>query len=251
MSTETNSSPAPLSHVAIIMDGNNRWAKAKGLRGIDGHKIGSERVRDILDSIEKHDISMLTLFAFSSENWNRSKVEVKALMSLLSSYLKNELKNLKEKNVRLKVIGRRVRFSSELNKLIKDTELATKNGKRTLVLALDYGGKWEITEAAKKIAQQVESGQIASADITESMLDQSMCMPGFQPPDICIRTGGEQRISNFLLWHMAYTELYFTSCYWPDFDGAAFDAAISDYQKRQRRFGGRKKSLLNLGNSRA
>ena len=247
MSIETNSSLAPLGHVAIIMDGNNRWAKEKGLRGIDGHKIGSERVRDILDSIEKHDISMLTLFAFSSENWNRSKVEVKALMSLLSSYLKNELKNLKEKNVRLKVIGRRVRFSSELNKLIKDTELATKNGKRTLVLALDYGGKWEIAEAAKKIAQQVESGQIASADITESMLDQSMCMPGFQPPDICIRTGGEQRISNFLLWHMAYTELYFTSCYWPDFDGTAFDVAIFDYQKRQRRFGGRKKSLLNLG----
>ena len=139
--------------------------------------------------------------------------------------------------MKLKVIGRREYFSSKLIKLIEDTEAATENGKRTLVLALDYGGKWEITEAARKIAQYVESGQLNPDEITEGVVNENMCLSELPPPDICIRTGGEQRISNFLLWHMAYTEFYFTDCYWPSFDGAAFDAAMLDYQQRHRRFG--------------
>lgn len=229
----------PTTHVAIIMDGNNRWAKKKGLKGIDGHIEGTERIRDILNCIEKHDINVLTLFAFSSENWNRPKTEVHALMSLLNSYLKKELKNLIENNVKLIVIGRRDRFSSKLNKLIQDTELKTKNGKRTLVLALDYGGQWEITEATKRIVLKISSGELDPNKITENILSQSMCIQDFPPPDICIRTGGEKRISNFLLWHMAYTELYFTDCYWPDFDDIEFDDAMLDYRKRQRRYGKR------------
>ena len=147
------------------------------------------------------------------------------------------MKNLKKKGVKLKVIGRREYFSSKLIKLIEDTEAATENGKRTLVLALDYGGKWEITEAARKIAQYIESGQLNPDEITEGIVNENMCLSELPPPDICIRTGGEQRISNFLLWHMAYTEFYFTDCYWPSFDGAAFDAAMLDYQQRHRRFG--------------
>lgn len=235
----------PLRHVAIIMDGNHRWADEMGLHGIEGHKMGVERVRDVLDAAEKYNISTLTLFGFSSENWKRPKIEVKALMSLLALYLKKELKNLKKKGVKLKVIGRREYFSSKLIKLIEDTEAATENGKRTLVLALDYGGKWEITEAARKIAQYVESGQLNPDEITEGIVNENMCLSELPPPDICIRTGGEQRISNFLLWQMAYTEFYFTDCYWPSFDGAAFDAAMLDYQQRHRRFGKRKKVSLD------
>ena len=237
-----------INHVASIMDGNNRWAKKRGLSGIDGHKVGAERVRDILNLLENYDIKLLTLFAFSSENWNRPKTEVNALMSLLSSYLKKELKNFIDKKVKFSVIGRRDRFSTKLNKLIEDTEFATKNGSRNLILALDYGGKWEITEATKKIAHEVKTGKIIPSDISEELLAQHMAKSTLLPPDICIRTGGEKRISNFLLWHMAYTELYFTDCYWPDFDADAFEIALLDYKKRQRSFGTRNKVKVNVGN---
>ena len=237
----------PLRHVAIIMDGNNRWAKQRGLAGTAGHEEGVERVRDVLDASEKYDIEVITLYAFSSENWNRPELEVRALMSLLASYLKKEVKLLKERNVRLKVIGRRDHFSSRLNKLIDDTEAATAKGIRTLILAIDYGGRWEIAEAAKELAREVQRGRLRPEDITEDSMQQRMCIPDFPPPDLCIRTAGEQRISNFLLWHMAYTEFYFADCYWPDFDGAAFDMAIRDYQQRQRRFGSREELLPNQG----
>jgi undecaprenyl diphosphate synthase len=169
-------------------------------------------------------------------------------MSLLTSYLKKESKNLTKKNIKLRIIGRRDRFSLKLNRLIQETEAVTKNGKRTLILALDYGGKWEISEATKKIAHQIKSNQIEPSDITEDLLSKNMCIENFPPPDICIRTGGEKRISNFLLWHMAYTELYFTDCFWPDFDAATFDSAILDYQKRQRRFGKRDEASSGKGN---
>ena len=248
MSNHIETESPPINHVAIIMDGNNRWAKQRGLKGIDGHKAGAERVRDILDSINKYDICMLTLFAFSSENWKRPKGEVLSLMSLLSSYLKKESKNLIKKNIKLRIIGRRDRFSLKLNRQIQEIETVTKNGKRTLILALDYGGKWEISEATKKIAHQIKSNQIEPSDITEDLLSENMCIENFPPPDICIRTGGEKRISNFLLWHMAYTELYFTDCFWPDFDAATFDSAILDYQKRHRRFGKRNEALSDKGN---
>lgn len=248
MSTTSNESSSvhPLRHVAIIMDGNNRWAKQRGLSGTAGHEAGVERVRDVLDASEKYEIDVLTLFAFSSENWKRPELEVRALMSLLASYLKKEVKQLKERGVRLRVIGRRDHFSDRLNKLINDTEAATAKGARTLVLAIDYGGRWEIAEAAKELARQVQRGRIRPEDISEESMQQQMCMPDLPSPDLCIRTAGEQRISNFLLWHMAYTEFYFANCYWPDFDGAAFDLAISDYQQRQRRFGKREKLLPDV-----
>lgn len=244
---DASSVPHPLRHVAIIMDGNNRWAKQRGLSGTAGHERGVERVRDVLDASEKYDIDVLTLFAFSSENWKRPELEVRALMSLLASYLKKEVKQLKERNVCLKVIGRRDNFSPRLNKLIDDTETATAKGKRTLVLAIDYGGRWEIAEAARELARQVQRGRLRPEDITEDSMQQEMCMPDLPPPDLCIRTAGEQRISNFLLWHMAYTEFYFADCYWPDFDGLAFDMAIREYQQRQRRFGKRVELLSGKG----
>jgi len=247
MPNHTKIEPLPINHVAIIMDGNNRWAKKRGLKRIDGHKVGVERVRDILNIMNKYDINMLTLFAFSSENWKRPKSEVLSLMSLLISYLKKESKNLIKKNIKLRIIGRRDRLSLEINRLMQEVEAATKNGKHTLVLALDYGGKWEISEATKKIAQQIKSNQIELGDITEDVLSKNMCIEDFPPPDICIRTGGEKRISNFLLWHMAYTELYFTDCFWPDFDAETFDSAILDYRRRQRRFGKRGEASSGKG----
>lgn len=227
----------PLRHVAIIMDGNNRWATQRGLSGAAGHEVGAERVRDVLDACQKHDIDVLTLFAFSSENWKRPEVEVRALMSLLASYLKKEVKQLKERGVRLRVIGRRDHFSNRLKKLIADTEAATEKGEQTLVLALDYGGRWDITESARELARQVQSGRLRPEDITEELMQQQISLSDLPAPDLCIRTAGEQRVSNFLLWQMAYTEFYFADCYWPDFDGAAFDGAVREYQRRQRRFG--------------
>jgi undecaprenyl diphosphate synthase len=219
------------------MDGNNRWATQRGLSGATGHEVGAERVRDVLDACQKHDIDVLTLFAFSSENWKRPEVEVRALMSLLASYLKKEVKQLKERGVRLRVIGRRDHFSNRLKKLIADTEAATEKGEQTLVLALDYGGRWDITESARELARQVQSGRLRPEDITEELMQQQISLSDLPAPDLCIRTAGEQRVSNFLLWQMAYTEFYFADSYWPDFDGAAFDGAIREYQRRQRRFG--------------
>ncbi|WP_461480476.1 polyprenyl diphosphate synthase [Porticoccus sp.] len=229
----------PLRHVAIIMDGNNRWATERGLPGTAGHEVGVERVRDVLDACQRHDIDVVTLFAFSSENWKRPELEVRALMSLLGSYLRKEVPQLVERGISLRFIGRRDNFTDKLKSLIADSEASTAGGERTLVLAVDYGGRWEITEAARNIARQVQTGRLRPEDITEQLMQQQMCLKDLPPPDLCIRTAGEQRISNFLLWHMAYTEFYFADCYWPDFDGPAFDAAIANYYQRQRRFGKR------------
>lgn len=241
----------PLRHVAIIMDGNNRWAKQRGLSGAAGHEVGAERVRDILDACQINDIEVLTLFAFSSENWKRPEVEVRALMSLLAHYLKKEVKQLIDRGVRLRVIGRRDRFSSKLKKLIVDTELATQKGGRTLVLALDYGGRWDITQAASELARQVQSGRLRPEDITEERMHQQLNLSDLPLPDLCIRTAGEQRISNFLLWQLAYAEFYYAECYWPDFDSAAFQKAINEYQSRQRRFGMRDEQTIGGGEQRA
>ena len=226
-----------LRHVAIIMDGNNRWAKQRGLNTSAGHEAGAKRVRDVLESCKRHDIEVVTLFAFSSENWQRPTLEVRALMSLLTSYLKKEIPELKEQGIRLRVIGGRDRFSPRLCKLIEKAEADTRHGSRTLVLAVDYGGQWDITQAAKQLAQQVQDGKLQASEITEEILQSHICLADLPMPDLCIRTAGEQRISNFLIWQMAYTELYFADCYWPDFDGVAFDKAVEAYHTRQRRFG--------------
>ncbi len=227
----------PLRHVAIIMDGNNRWAKKRGLLGLEGHRAGVKRVRDILDACREHQVEALTLFAFSKENWQRPAEEVGGLMSLFATYLKREFKELVAEDVCLRVIGSRDRLSPRLRKLIEQVEADTAGGRMRLTLAVDYGGRWDIVEAAKALAEQVRQGEIDPADINEAMLEKSLCLAELPAVDLCIRTAGEQRISNFLLWQAAYTEFYVASCYWPDFDSAAFECAVTAYYKRQRRFG--------------
>jgi undecaprenyl diphosphate synthase len=232
----------PLKHIAVIMDGNNRWAKERGLGGIGGHEAGVERIRDILKVAKARGVKVVSLFAFSSENWKRPDLEVHGLMSLFSSYLKKEAKALRDDGVKLKVIGNRSQFSDRLKRLIDDAETMTASGEFTLVLCVDYGGRWDIASAAQKVASEVQIGRLRPADINEAVLGKYMQLDGLPDPDLCIRTAGEQRISNFLLWQMAYTEFYFADCYWPDFDPAAMDLAIDEYYSRQRRFGLRKSS---------
>ena len=231
-------SAQPLRHVAVIMDGNNRWAKARGLAGHEGHRAGVERVRDMIESCQRHHVEVVTLFAFSSENWQRPALEVSALMTLFSTYIKKEAKALHERGIRLQVIGERGRFSSRLQKRIADAEAITANNTAmTLVLAVDYGGRRDIVTASRKLAQQAVDGSLAVDDIDEKLFEKNLSLADLPQPDLCIRTAGEQRISNFLLWQLAYSELYFAECYWPDFDAAAFDTAAAAYYQRQRRFG--------------
>lgn len=236
MSASPQSSVVP-KHVAIIMDGNNRWAKQRHLPGSAGHKAGIERLRDVLESCRDRDINVLTVFAFSSENWQRPAKEVSALMSLFYHYITQEAKKLKQQGVRLRVIGRRDRFESKLVKAIDKAEALTVDGCRTLVIAADYGGRWDIVQAARMLGQQVLDGQLMPDQISEALLDQETALRDFPPVDLLIRTGGEYRISNFLLWQSAYAELFFSPSLWPDFNQIEFNAAIDDYAKRQRRFG--------------
>jgi len=246
-------SPHPLKHVAIIMDGNNRWAKQRGLGGITGHEAGVERIRGTLDAARDNGIDTVTLFAFSSENWKRPDLEVRGLMSLFSSYLKKETKTLRDDSVRLRVIGNRSNFSDRLKRLINDTETMTANGNFTLNLCVDYGGRWDIARTAQTLASEVQMGRLRSTDIDEDLFNKYMQQGGITAPDLCIRTAGEQRISNFLLWQLAYSELYFADCYWPDFDAKALQIAIEEYYSRQRRFGLREEnsnvSELDTGES--
>lgn len=235
MAIESDSSS--LKHIAVIMDGNNRWARQRGLPGVAGHKKGVERIRDVLDVCKRADIKVVTVFAFSSENWQRPAMEVSALMTLFSTYLSNEQKKMKDEGVSLRVIGDRSRFSVKLCKLIEEAETFTSGGDRTLVIAADYGGRWDITQAAQKLAAACVRGDIVPADINESLMADAICLSDFPPVDLLIRTGGEKRISNFLLWHVAYAELYFSDLYWPDFDAEAMQMAIADFYTRQRRFG--------------
>lgn len=226
-----------LRHVAIIMDGNNRWAKRRGLAGVAGHKVGVERIRDAMSACEKLGVEVLTVFAFSSENWKRPPLEVEALMSLFLLYLKNEAKALKKKGVRLLVIGNRTRFSPSIQKAIVAAEDLTRAGKMTLVIAADYGGRWDIAQAAQKLALEVAAGRLAAEAITEDLLHQHTAMAQLPPLDLLIRTGGEMRISNFLLWQSAYAEFYFTDKLWPDFDEGELQRAVAAFHERQRRFG--------------
>jgi undecaprenyl diphosphate synthase len=226
-----------LRHVAIIMDGNNRWAKQRGMAGVSGHKVGVERIRDVMAACQEVGVEVLTVFAFSSENWRRPPVEVEALMSLFLLYLKNEAKALKKKDVALRVIGNRERFSPSIQKAITAAEDLTRGGKTTLVIAADYGGRWDIAEAAKKVAQQVAAGELDLAAVTEYSLHEHTCLADLPPLDLLIRTGGEVRISNFLLWQCAYAELFFSDKLWPDFDGDELKKAAASFHERQRRFG--------------
>lgn len=226
-----------LRHIAIIMDGNNRWAKQHGKPGPAGHKAGVERIRDVMSACKQHGVQVLTVFAFSSENWQRPPKEVEALMALFLTYLKREAKRLNKEGVRLRVVGSRERFSPRLQRAIDEAEALASSGDTTLVIAADYGGQWDITNAARQLAAKVAAGEMKAEDIDEAALQAQISLGDLPPPDLLIRTGGELRISNFLLWQSAYTELYFTDQYWPDFDASSLDLAVKDYYRRQRRFG--------------
>ncbi|MFK7863932.1 MAG: polyprenyl diphosphate synthase [Pseudohongiellaceae bacterium] len=237
---KAESLPAVPRHVAIIMDGNNRWAKVQGLASKAGHRQGAEAARHTVDACIERGISYLTLFAFSSENWLRPAEEVQGLMALFLSVLKRkEVKQFHEKNVRIRFVGDRSSFSSKLQSGMADVEKLTEsNSGLTVIVAASYGGRWDITQAAKELAAKVVNSELSIDEISPELLAKQLSLNDVPDPDLCIRTGGEQRVSNFLLWQFAYTELYFSEVFWPDFGDAHLDAALSDYALRQRRFGG-------------
>lgn len=227
-------------HIAIIMDGNSRWAKKRGKSTPAGHRAGVEAVRKVLRLCTDHGVKIVTLFAFSSENWQRPSAEVKALMRLFASYLKREVNQLHADGVRVRFIGDRQRFSKSLVKQMESAEqLTIDNTDTTLVIAVDYGGQWDITRAARELAEMVQAGVLQPEQIDESLLDAHISLADIPKPDLCIRTAGEQRISNFLLWQLAYAEFFFTETLWPDFGEKDMVAALASYHMRDRRYGGR------------
>lgn len=227
-------------HVAIIMDGNNRWAKKKRLPGVAGHRAGAIAVRRTVEAAARKGVRVLTLFAFSSENWKRPKVEVDALMSLFMRYLKKEVKRMNKNRIRLKVIGDLSSFSDGLRAqiLLAESETAQNDG-MVLAIAANYGGRWDIANAAKCLARDVVEGTLDVADINEELLGKHTQLADLPEPDLLIRTSGEERISNFMLWQLAYAEFVFQEVLWPDYDETHFDEALRQYHCRQRRYGGR------------
>jgi undecaprenyl diphosphate synthase len=227
------------AHVAVIMDGNGRWAKERGLPRVEGHRNGVESVRAILRACGEVGIKYLTLYAFSVENWNRPKDEVDTLMKYLARFLKNEIGELNRNNVRLEVIGQIYRLPEFVQEQLKKTQAAlAKNNGLTLILALSYGGRQEIVEAVRAIATQAKAGKLEPAEITEQVISQHLYTHQYPDPDLLIRTSGEQRVSNFLLWQISYAEFVITPTLWPDFRKPEFFAALEEYTRRHRRFGG-------------
>jgi undecaprenyl diphosphate synthase len=225
-------------HIAIIMDGNGRWAEQRGEPRHAGHRAGVGAVRATVEECARAGVQVLTLFAFSSENWRRPPMEVKLLMDLFFSALHKEARRMKDNNICLRIIGDRSAFSEKLQQKIRETEAITAgNTGLILQVAANYGGRWDIVQAARRLAEQVHDGQLDPADIDEQRLDGELSFAGLPDPDLFIRTGGDHRISNFLLWQSAYAELYFTETLWPDFDQQALQTAIRDFSGRQRRFG--------------
>jgi undecaprenyl diphosphate synthase len=230
--------PAP-RHVAIIMDGNGRWAAARGLPRVEGHRRGVEALRRTIRAASELGIKFITIFSFSAENWSRPAKEVGELMGLLRRFIRNDLAELHRSGVRVRVIGERVQLDPEIGRLLVEAEeLTKKNDGLTLVVAFNYGARQEITRAAQRIAEKVANGSLTSAEITMETVSECLDAPDIPDPDLIIRTSGEQRLSNFLLWQSAYSELVFVPTYWPDFDRAALETAIREYQQRERRFGG-------------
>lgn len=230
-----------LIHLAIIMDGNGRWAERHHLPRVEGHKAGAERVVDIVNYLKETSIKYLTLYAFSTENWKRSEEEVTAIMDLLCDFLDEYTPELIKNKVRLLVSGSRDRMPERcLQRLDHTVEVTSKDYERTVIFALNYGGRMEITDAVKKIAAQVKDGKLNIDDISEDKIAENLYLPEVPDADLMIRTSGEIRISNFLLWKISYSELYFTDVLWPDFDKDELFKAIEIYKNRKRRFGGRK-----------
>jgi undecaprenyl diphosphate synthase len=242
---ELNTTNIP-KHIAVIMDGNGRWAKQRGQNRLEGHAMGVESVRATLKTARELGVSFLTLYAFSTENWNRPKEEVDGLMDLLVQAITNEMDELNENGVRLAAIGDidglPEKCSNSLKKAIQDT---SSNKEITLILALNYSSKWEITNAVKQIAVDVKANKIQESDINNDLFNSYLTTYNFPDPELLIRTSGEHRISNFLLWQIAYTEFYFTDIHWPDFRREHFIDAIIDYQQRERRFGKVSEQLIS------
>ncbi len=234
-------------HIAIIMDGNGRWAKSKGKPRLFGHKSGVKAVRETIKTASRLGIQAVTLFAFSSENWKRPAEEVSLLMELFITALSREVSRLHKNNLRLRVIGDKTRFEPKLQKSIAAAEKLTENNTGTVVnVAANYGGQWDITQAVQVLAQQVEKGELTAQDITSGDIACHLSMADLPDVDLMIRTSGECRISNFMLWQMAYAELYFTDTFWPDFDEVALLKAISWFIERERRFGCTSEQLQTL-----
>ncbi len=230
------SSPA---HVAIIMDGNGRWAAARGLPRAEGHRRGVEALRRVVRASDELGIRYLTIFSFSSENWSRPASEISDLFGLLRRFIRNDLATLHRDGVRVRVIGERQGLEGDIASLLKEAEDLTRNNtKLTLVVAFNYGSRHEIAMAAQRLAREVAEGKRTAESITAELLDQSLDTAGIPDPDLIIRTSGEQRLSNFLMWQAAYSEFVFVPIHWPDFDKAALEGAIAEYATRERRFGG-------------
>ena len=223
-------------HIAIIMDGNGRWAKAQGLPRTAGHQQGVEIVKKITEEATRLGVKYLTLYTFSTENWNRPAAEVAALMGLILDHLEEEI--FMKNNVRFRVIGDQSRLPESVQKRLDECmERTAQNDKMTMVIALSYSSRWEITPAVKNIAQEIQEGKLSAGEVSEEVICKHLNTNFMPDPDLLIRTGGELRISNYLLWQCAYTELYFCDTFWPDFDEEEFCKAIVDYQSRERRFG--------------
>lgn len=225
-------------HIAVIMDGNGRWAKSQGKPRVFGHKNGVKAVRDTTEIAAELGIEYLTLYAFSTENWSRPKMEVNALMTLLVETLHNEIRTLNKNNIQLKTIGAIENMPEKTYKALLDgIESTSKNTGMTLTLALNYSARWEMTKALQSITEKIQNGQLFPSDISEELINNALDTHALPDPELLIRTSGEFRVSNFMLWQLAYTELYFTPIFWPDFGKADFCNAIIDFQKRERRFG--------------
>ena len=237
-------------HVVIIMDGNGRWAKQRGQIRIAGHKAGAATLRNIVKVCATKKIAALTVYAFSSENWKRPGSEVSRLLELFMASLKKEVDELHKNNIRLRFIGDIKVFPANLQKQIeKATKKTERNTGLQFTVAINYGGRWDITNAFKQLAIEVKSGKITVDEINEALITSSVSLSDLPEPDLFIRTGGEMRISNFLLWQTAYTELYFTDCLWPDFNAEEFNAALAWYAGRERRFGCTSEQLKQIGHA--
>lgn len=230
---------APPVHIAIIMDGNGRWASARGLPRREGHRRGVEALRKVVKAAGELGIRYLTIYSFSSENWTRPAEEIDDLMGLLKRFVRNDLADLHKNDVRVRIIGERANLKPDIAALLNEAEELTRDNKsQTLVVAFNYGAQQEIVEAARKLATQVASGALAPQDINAAKIAANLQTKDIPDPDLIIRTSGEQRLSNFLLWQAAYAEFLFVPTHWPDFDKAALEAAVEEFHKRERRFGG-------------
>lgn len=233
-------------HIAIIMDGNGRWAQKRFMPRAVGHQAGVKAVRKIVEYCATHNVEVLTLFAFSSENWRRPEAEVSLLMALFMATLQREINKLDRNSIRLRFIGDRSAFSEKLQQKMAEGEAQTKNNKAlTLVIAANYGGHWDMCQAFLQVQKKMATGELKTEDINDQLINQYLSTAGLPDPDLFIRTGGEQRVSNFMLWQLAYAELYFTATLWPDFDQNSLEDAIKSFRSRQRRFGHTGEQVLN------